>query len=631
MRTKEISSKLNLPPNPKIYDMEMWGTYGEFGSGGHVKPFFLQSAISVDRLQMIKLVNEIDGTERWPIQDLFQRDVDVGRVVGEIMPYFKNQETVNFFGPLVLTLMPFKDGCVIQEKLPRAEDGKLRQDNRDWETITRGDHYRIRIMQDGNKFAVLEWNSSNTEVVAIDGQHRLSTLKRLIAEGKDCAIPDIHNWRIPVLVASFRAANKDTDPPGVVEVSRQLFTNINTEARTVSLARQILLNDRRINSIFTQEIIQRSHANDLKPSKQRDESVLPLLFFDWRSDYEGDTDSENTLGLKSVVEVHAWSENYLFGKGEIEWEMVEKHVKKTNDAYTKPTQIKNNAIPLGNHIEFRLNIQQHFIPALAYLLENFEPYERFISSLRGYELKKTTSEVSEAAKHAFDELRYGRNFSLRIQRPDIEREIADVEKKILEMKKDHIPYLFERAIGMRGVVCSYATLGERGNCTFSLEYSKDFTRLLNMANRDGWFDPKDASKGKFIYCVAVDMNNKNIINFKHHSVRTALGNYISLVISVYALERAEFEWLLDFDLWKTLLDNYRRTVFREYKKEARFVVKDIKKYEFSPKKEIEQEIEKRARGATRQRLKELVAEFEKISDFFVEVYDEAELQNVVNS
>ena len=76
---------------------ELSGFFGKFGRGSNVEVRYLQSVITHEFLSNIKLIEEIDGSDKWNVKDLFQRNVDHDRVENELVPYFKDKSKVKFF------------------------------------------------------------------------------------------------------------------------------------------------------------------------------------------------------------------------------------------------------------------------------------------------------------------------------------------------------------------------------------------------------------------------------------------------------------------------------------------------------------------------------------------------------
>src|SRR6185503_2487960 len=62
----------------------------------------------------LRLVNDFPGNESlgWKIDELYQRDIDWGRVEREIVPYLSSSEEPQFFNSLTIAFMPIKDNEV---------------------------------------------------------------------------------------------------------------------------------------------------------------------------------------------------------------------------------------------------------------------------------------------------------------------------------------------------------------------------------------------------------------------------------------------------------------------------------------------------------------------------------------
>ena len=114
-----------LPPiNRDKFNQQKLGYFGKFGSGGNVEVTYIQTVLDFDFLDKITLIEHIKGSDRWDVQDLFQRNVDDVRVSKEIFPFFQNSETIKFFAPLALVLLPI-DGNEINPQLDELKTKDL--------------------------------------------------------------------------------------------------------------------------------------------------------------------------------------------------------------------------------------------------------------------------------------------------------------------------------------------------------------------------------------------------------------------------------------------------------------------------------------------------------------------------
>lgn len=605
-----VDTSTNFPPKPPQYDHHIEGHFGEFGIGAKIQAFYMQSALTPNQLKYIHLLNEIPGSEKWPVRDLFQRDVDQARVTNEIKPHFENESSVKFFSAVTLTLLPLEESGNITNENPRAIRTRELIDEREYEVLSRGGNYRIRYPVDCPQYATLEWNSERTVLVCIDGQHRVSTLRRIYDEGQQRKVNDLEKWRVPVIVTSFKAAESTGKVPTVLEVVRQLFTNINTEAKTVSESRRILLRDDKPNEILTQEIVERAHRNDLLSIEDRDQSKMPLLCFNWRTSSTAEESSVepqySPQGLNSVVEIYELFSQHLLDENFSEYQKSWfESILHSDELLFEHINLKDT-LPIERTNDFRKLVNEDFIPGVAYLFDNFTPYNNYIHDLRNFERLLLNQSNNEIAKHSFDELRYGLNEKLTISHVHIEKQIEDIEKKIVELKRKNLPRLIERAIGFRGVVSAFGELATYYyECTDEykwLEFSELFTNELNRVYDGDWLDTdaKHSKQVNFLEHIAVDQDDR-IINFKHGQISDALGCYIRLLVVAYGLKSSEFAFMLDYpEFFDACFESYSKKLLSGFRKHARTIVKN-EHSDWSTTK-INDEVKKRAARATDLRL-----------------------------
>src|SRR2546423_113482 len=132
---------MTLPPVTELkYNKMKHGYFGELGNGAHACIRFLQSAITKDELDDITLIENIAGSDRWNIRDLFQRDVDMARVEESILPYLKDPTKVKFFNPLTLILLPINDTTgAVDFEVPYVKPA----------SVTQGEHKYTEYERDG--------------------------------------------------------------------------------------------------------------------------------------------------------------------------------------------------------------------------------------------------------------------------------------------------------------------------------------------------------------------------------------------------------------------------------------------------------------------------------------------------
>ncbi len=555
------------PPTKQQYNHQLPGVYGQFGTGAGVHAFYLQSALTPSQLDWVSLISDLRGSERWPVRDLFQRDVDNERITESLLPYLQDGEKIKFFNPLTLTLLPIRendDSVLSQMPMEEAED-TMKEGGYEWDFFERKNYHRLRWVKDSPEYALLEWSDTRTKLVAIDGQHRLSALKRFWADHEATVHRDFSTWRIPVVIISFRVGTGWTTPPSVLEVVRNIFVYINTEARIVNRARQILLSDESVNAVCAQELIQLSHDNDLLQPDKRISDRLPLLFYDWRGEESEKQRIHAPASVKGVEEIYDWFEKYVIGEDftddqETALGITPVHSLKGAFHHRKLNHMDSRSL--------RELVREELLPAVSHLLEHFIPYRSYVAELRELEHKYERESQSDLAHHAFYELRFGSNLAPESIKPDVEAVLANIKSEIENLKKERLPTLISLDIGMRGVVCAFGSLRHCFGNPEWLEFAKWFTQALNRLYENGWFDFRSSKRRKFLLHVVED-HNETIVNYRLEDAEHALGAYLQLLVAAYGQPIPEawtVSWLASKD---ELLDRLWSRILRGYKKECR--------------------------------------------------------------
>lgn len=560
------------PPERKsAYNRHLDGVYGEFGAGAGVQAFYIQSAITPRELDWVSLISEIQGSERWPVRDLFQRDVDNVRITDSLLPYLEEAEKIKFFNPLTLTVLPMDEkGTKVLTQMPRVKEYPMEDRDRNWNCLERTNYFRVRWIKDSPQYAELEWSDTQSRLVAIDGQHRLSALKRFLLEEEHPSHDDFMKWRIPVVIVSFRAGQKSAEPPSVLEVIRNIFVYINTEAKEVNAARKILLSDESVNDVCTQELLERSHRNDLKPQSKREPHCLPLLFYDWRGEESEKRKKHSPAAVKSVEEIQSWFRYYLLGEDfsktkEQETALGIEPIHPLHEAF------HDRKLSHKHSKELRILVNIELLPGLAYVLENFVPYRSYTSDLRKLEKNYESAKQSDLARHAFHDLRFGTNYANISIKEEVNIQLEEIKKHIEESKKKHIRSPIDLEIGMRGVISAFGYLHRfMGNRNW-IDHAIRFTKSLNQVYEDGWLDlTEQAKKWKrdSLLHIAED-HTGDIVNYRLEQVENALGTYVALLVICYDKmepELSDHQWQ---SLRRELLEKLENTIIRGYRKQVR--------------------------------------------------------------
>jgi hypothetical protein len=568
---------MTLPPvNELKYDKEKLGYFGELGNGAHAQIRFLQSAVTKDELDNITLIENIPGSDRWEIRDLFQRDVDMVRVEESILPYLKDATNVKFFNPLTLVLLPIDSAKnTVDADVPYVKP----------EQVSRGEHQYLKYERDGlfclekhEKFPAysnLRWNSSKVKLVAIDGQHRLSALK--FWKDAPGGPKDLDTWQIPVVILGiFRADDiANHKPANLLEIVRKTFVYINTRAEEVNEARRILLDDEKLQAICAQEVIQASHKNDCLPDGKRDDTRLPLLFFDWRGQVRWRKDESEVVAapgsVVSISEVHDWLSEYILG-----------------DNPNIALQLDDLDPPLSENYRERLTnddskvIRKRFLeviyPGFSFLLDRFAPFRTYIEKVRVFE--KSKCKDSEAATYAFQKLRFGSHPLLSGQMKDlVDESFKEIVETLKKMLHDCLDALVERDIGMRAIVFAFAELKTtrdvfKKKTSSWKEHAEWFVPKLNSVYADGWFKAHpdlSTEQRKILTHICFDAAG-GIINYKIGDVSRALGPLLALLVWNQAL--GELTQERKVEIWDKYSEVLDPTLRRGFRKEHKARLKD---------------------------------------------------------
>ena len=570
----------NPPPIRRpLYNQSLDGVYGEFGSGAGVQAFYLQSAITPVQLNMVSLISDIHGSERWPVRDLFQRDVNNDRISNSLLPYLQDSERIKFFNPLTLTLLPMDtNGTTVLNKMPKVVASSSRADDgREWKCLERQRYYRVRWIAGNPQYAEIEWSDTNSRLVAIDGQHRLSALKRFLRNEKQDSHDDFMKWRIPVVIVSFRSGEERAEPPSVLEVVRSIFVYINTEAREVNEARRILLSDESVNHVCTQELLQRAHTNDSMPISRRKKERLPLLFYDWRGEDREFRQLHTPAAIKSIVEIRDWFRSYILGDDFSDEQKVALGI---DPSHRLHGSLHDRRLNHHDSEELRRLIGEDLLPGLSYLLENFRPYRSYVSELRALEKKYDSDARSDLARHAFYELRFGTNYADESIKELVKDVFREITVDVATSRKKCLKRLIDLDIGMRGVVSAFSQLRSRAENPDWMCFARLFTRALNMLYDDRWLDvDKRTKKRKLLLHIAVDHTDE-IVNFRLGDYRSGdvdrgLGTYLMLLVMEYGRPWPD-SW--NFDDWvrvrEDCLDTLRGTILRGFRRQVRPELRD---------------------------------------------------------
>lgn len=558
-------------PNENQYRMIKWGLYGELGEGENAKVRFLQTVINHDELDDIELISSIPGSERWDVRDLFQRDVDDERITQDILPYFNDTTKVKYFNPLTLIVLPMDESKRnVIKSIEYVEPKNEKEGDQEYTVFEKLGYYKFKRSQRNKLFGCLEWNDKKCYLVAIDGQHRLSALKRM---KKSASADTLSRWIIPVIILNIYKVDPSKDTANLLEIVRKTFVYINTQAVRVNRAREILLNDENINAICTQEIIQFSHGNDNLPPDHRNDDIIPLMFFDWRGETERLRPKPGVASVKSVEELYSWFDSYILGENGSDKQEIELCLKDM----VPPLDIfsgKSNTISFKDAFRIRKYFHDNIMPGILYFLQYFTPYKEYIKACREIEIDSLRK--SDISQHAFMKLRFGIHNAGEDQIDAVNTEFNNLVDKFDGLKIRMLPGTLGLDIGMRGMIYAFSAAKKEYETTFRtvmswIDYAKMALDEFNEIYADGWlksWDDLEKHKKHFLTHVIFDKAG-SIINYKLQQAEDSLGAFLTVLFFQKKWKKKELNDVEFEEIRNTYCFNLKKTIEKGYRKEIK--------------------------------------------------------------
>jgi len=576
------------PTNNQSLSQSKLGFYGRFGSGGNVDVSYIQSVMNFEFLNNITLIEDIKGSDKWDVRDLFQRNVDRNRVVDDIVPFLKEPNSIKFFAPLALVLLPMT-GSEVNSDLIEIIDEDVEDDETPYLKHSLGDSAAFFEFQDAPSYSKVKWNPDKVKLVAVDGQHRISALKMLLDDEKQD--PIVQNMNIPILIIGFSKSKNIIDGqhvPRLLDVVRQTFVYINNKSQKISESRAILLDNEDINSLAVQEVIQKAHSNDNNDDDNvaNDSSSIPLVMFDWRGEEKRGTPVSGPASLFSVRDVKDWFTEYLLG------DITEKNSDKVIREKIIPRLSLDSALARLDSEDLkglnhqnseiaRKQVKKILIPSLIFVLENIKPYKDYIKKIRELQ-DKTNVDMGREGRLAYKWICFGKS-SVKQSIIKEEVEIAwNSMAKDLGILKNEIPSLLSRDIGIRAIWSSYSMLYDlisdnKNESQDWLNFSKWYINLVNQIIDDGWFRGTNVKKNPLakekreklthiVYSTAGD-----IVNYKLEVSPKGFGAFLMmLILQLHGdKELKENAWdNLQHGLISTVSPGFRKDIKQDIQKEG---------------------------------------------------------------
>ncbi|MGD2180174.1 DNA sulfur modification protein DndB [Lusitaniella coriacea] len=284
--------------NNSKYNKPLYGLTGAYTLADGVSLPYFVTLMPINRaIDELKVVENVAASleAQWSLKELFQREIDEERVRQDIIKgYLLDPKKLKFFNAITIVLMPKGEDEKIQDEFqlidtklfpPIPWDGTDEEDAQ-WKhsEATQSDFGGVQLVKIGHQ-ARLRWDENLVLAVAVDGQHRLWALRIFREDEKfrgGTLRPEEKKTSIPVIFvllhekAGFQHT-QDQVEHSIRSISRELFTDLNKNAKTVDKARELILDDKSINARCVRTLLTDSTAQD-------SEHLLPLALVRWQDD-----------------------------------------------------------------------------------------------------------------------------------------------------------------------------------------------------------------------------------------------------------------------------------------------------------------------------------------------------------
>jgi hypothetical protein len=308
--------QLNIDTQKEMrnYNVPIYGIRGEFSLSGNVRVPYFTALMDISRVTLeLKTHEEVSPSLEtiYSLVELYQRKIDIDRVKREIVDgYLRSPTKLKFFNSITIALMPKGEDGKIEPNFenypnndPPIPDPKCGDFDKNFAGLSESRKAIFGgvqfISSPAENISRLRWDVNRVDAVAVDGQHRLRALK-LWMQIKNQQLSEIEKpTRIPVIFlllheAAGFAGSAAGKPSGIKPIAREIFTDLNKNAREVDLATQIILDDLSLEAICVRSLITDTTCTD-------DDRLLPLSLLRWQ---EANNRFDQKYYLNSLVNLH---------------------------------------------------------------------------------------------------------------------------------------------------------------------------------------------------------------------------------------------------------------------------------------------------------------------------------------
>jgi len=277
------------------YNFPVYGMHGTFALSPEASLPYFATLLRIERLiDEIQVAEEIspDLQNKWSLSELFQREVNRDRVKEELVEgYLQVASKLKFFNALTVVLMPKNPdtGRVGENFLPPTDAcppipwSAAATSDADWAKHSEARTFHLRgfqYTQIGDQ-ARLRWDPEQVHAVVVDGQHRLVALRQFRGrDGGNALTPAQKQTTIPVIFVLLIPdlgfiRPQDAQVMSLSAVSREIFTDLNKNAKPVDRARELILDDWSVVARCVRTLVTNTTAT-------RSQAELPLTLVRWQ-------------------------------------------------------------------------------------------------------------------------------------------------------------------------------------------------------------------------------------------------------------------------------------------------------------------------------------------------------------
>jgi hypothetical protein len=293
------------------FNRPIFGLSGVYTIAPGTRVPYLTANLALERVvQELKTYDQMPPTidAVWSLEELYQREIDYDRIEQKLVNgYLRDPHKLKFFNALTVILFPKGSGTGdVQFTDYPGNDPSVPV-----EGITFDQNFKEgadRIVFGGVQYITkhglgrLRWDMSRVDAIAVDGQHRLCALRKWYESKNSALEPWERETSVPILFVLVHEKAGFATKGGAQAlrgIAREVFTDLNKNAKTVDEARELILDDRSLSARCTRTLINGTTCSDHK-------ELIPLSAIRWQdanNRFDRSYYLNSVLNLKQLVEL----------------------------------------------------------------------------------------------------------------------------------------------------------------------------------------------------------------------------------------------------------------------------------------------------------------------------------------